>query len=285
MTESSATGKNLVPGAQIEILNENIERGRIRFALFDFDGTISLIREGWPEVMIPMMVDILAEQSRTDETKDQQEAVVREFVERLTGKQTIYQMIALCDAIKERGGTPKDPMEYKQLYLDLLWERIKYRVEGLKAGKLKQEDFQVPGSVPLLENLKSRGVRCYLASGTDEPFVLDEAETLGVTPYFDGIYGARDDYKTFSKAKVIERIIQENKLSGAELLGFGDGYVEIENVKSVGGIAVAVATDEKECLTCDEWKRERLARAGADLMIPSYREQDALLKYLFNESA
>lgn len=283
MTDSSTTDKRVVPGTQIEILNEAIERGRVRFALFDFDGTISLIREGWPEVMIPMMVKIMAEMSLGDETEEEYEAVVREFVARLTGKQTIYQMIALCDAIKERGGTPKDPLDYKKLYLDLLWEQMKHRVEGLKDGSLKQVDFQVPGSVPLLENLKSRGVRMYLASGTDEPFVLDESETLGVSSYFDAIYGARDDYKAFSKAMVIERLIKENNLSGAEFLGFGDGYVEIENVKSVGGIAVAVATDEKECQTCDPWKHERLSRAGADLMIPSYREQEALMGYLFND--
>ena len=32
-----------------------------RAVLFDFDGTLSLIRTGWMEVMIPMMVEILAE--------------------------------------------------------------------------------------------------------------------------------------------------------------------------------------------------------------------------------
>ena len=41
----------------IEIINPNIIRGRIRHALFDFDGTLSLIREGWQDVMIPQMVD------------------------------------------------------------------------------------------------------------------------------------------------------------------------------------------------------------------------------------
>ncbi len=43
----------------IEVVNPRIVRGLIRFALFDFDGTISLIREGWQGIMIPMMVEIL----------------------------------------------------------------------------------------------------------------------------------------------------------------------------------------------------------------------------------
>ena len=40
----------------IEIVNQSIPRGHVRHALFDFDGTLSLIREGWQGVMIPMMV-------------------------------------------------------------------------------------------------------------------------------------------------------------------------------------------------------------------------------------
>ena len=50
-----------LPGTRVEIVNPDLPRGRFSAALFDFDGTLSLVREGWPEVMIPMMVDILAE--------------------------------------------------------------------------------------------------------------------------------------------------------------------------------------------------------------------------------
>ena len=37
----------------IELLSPAIERGRFRHVLFDFDGTISVIREGWERVMAP----------------------------------------------------------------------------------------------------------------------------------------------------------------------------------------------------------------------------------------
>src|SRR4029077_4111405 len=76
---------------EIEIINLQLPRGRFRFALFDFDGTLSLIREGWPQVMIPMMVGVLR-QTGTDETEPELAAKVDEFVMRLNGKQTIYQM-------------------------------------------------------------------------------------------------------------------------------------------------------------------------------------------------
>lgn len=272
-----------LPGTHIEIIHYDIPRGDIRFALFDFDGTLSLIREGWQQVMIPMMVEVLQRETDTTETPEELTRIVTEYVDRLTGKQTIYQMIQLCEEIQKRGGKPRDPLEYKWEYLARLWERIKHRVEGLKNGTIHPDDMLVPGSRNLLENLKRRGVRMYLASGTDEVYVLDEAAALKIDGYFEGIYGAIDDYKRFSKAMVIQHIIQTHSLSGKEFVGFGDGFVEIENTKAVGGIAVGVASDEVRKQGVNEWKRNRLIGAGADIIIPEFREQEKLVAYLFGE--
>jgi len=123
----------------------------------------------------------------------------------------------------------------------------------------------------------------YLASGTDENYVLEEAALLGVDHYFAGIYGAKDDYKSFSKKMLIDRVIRENNLHGRELLGFGDGYVEIENVKGVGGFACGLATDEVLRRGIDEWKRNRLKASGADIIIPDFTETPKLMAYLFSE--
>mgnify|MGYP004586379549 CR=1 FL=1 len=80
----------------------------------------------------------------------------------------------------------------------------------------------------------------------------------------------------------VERIIRENGLQGHELVGFGDGFVEIENVKERGGFAVGVATDEKHHDgRVDAWKRERLIRAGADIIIPDFARAAELAAYLF----
>jgi len=266
----------------IEIINPHIQRGHIRHALFDFDGTVSLIREGWQGVMIPMMVKVLLETPR-HESEEELYAVVTEFVDRLTGKQTIYQMIQLCQEVRQRGGEPLDPLEYKWMYLDRLWERIKGRVAGLKNGQFTPEEMMVPGAVPMLEAMRARGVTCYLASGTDEVYVLDEAAALELSPYFASIYGALDDYQNYSKKMVIERILDENHLSGPEFVTFGDGYVEIEDTKAVGGIAVGVASDEANRQGINEWKRERLIQAGADLIIPDFRQHERLVDYLLAE--
>jgi phosphoglycolate phosphatase len=267
--------------ADIEVLSPDLPRGRFRSVLFDFDGTLSLIREGWPQVMVPMMVDVLR-QTGTRETDQELTATVEEFVMRLNGRQTIYQMIHLAEEVARRGGRPLDPLQYKHRYHGLLMERIHGRLEALASGAATFEQWTVPGSHALLEDLCRRGLTLYLASGTDLNFVQKEAELLGLAPYFgERIYGALDDYKNFSKQMVIERILRDHGLHGEELLAFGDGFVEIEEVKRAGGVAVAVASDEVNRRGINEWKRKRLIEAGADVIIPEYRCRDRLLKYLF----
>lgn len=257
--------------------------GPFRYAVLDFDGTVSLIREGWQQIMIPYFTEELC---RTPEgrkmDRDTLGGQAREFIFVNTGKQTIYQCIELAQRVRALGGDPPDPQVYKDEYQRRLLEAVAHRLEGLRRGRIQPDDMMVPGAAGLLQMLRRRGVSLYLASGTDEEYVLREAALLGVAELFDGhIYGAQRDYKTFSKKLVIDRILRENHLGGQELLGFGDGYVEIENVRDAGGFACGVASNERERRGVDEWKRERLIRAGADVIIPDYRELEALEAFLF----
>src|SRR5207237_10609435 len=136
---------------------------------------------------------------------------------------------------------------------------IKNRLSDLEGGRASAEQWTVPGSHALLEELRRRGLALYLASGTDLKYVRREAELLGLAPYFgEHVYGALDDYKNFSKKMIIERILGDHGLRGEELLGFGDGFVEIEEVKGAGGVAVAVASDEVKRCGVNAWKRNRL---------------------------
>jgi phosphoglycolate phosphatase len=254
---------------------------KAKVVLFDFDGTVSLIRAGWVQVMVPMMVEILLE-LKTGESEESLRALVEEFVARLTGKQTMYQMIELAHQVELRGGTPPDPLVYKRRYLELLHTRIAHRLEELRKGEAPPEKYLVPGVRALLEDLHARGLKMYLASGTDQPYMREEANLVDVGRYFDGrVYGALDDYKSFSKQILIRRIIESAECPGEQILGFGDGYVEIENVKEVGGVAVGVATAEPECREVDAWKRQRLVGAGADYIIPNFLCHRELTAALF----
>jgi phosphoglycolate phosphatase-like HAD superfamily hydrolase len=285
--QRTVTGKVesfFLDGTSIEIVRAP-NREPPKFVLFDFDGTLSLVREGWPEVMVPMMVEFLRE-TGTDESDESLQQLAYTFVMELNGKQTIYQMMRLAEEVAQRGGKPKEPSEYKHEYHQRLMVRIESRREKLRSGEIPASEMVVPGSHALLDSLRDKGAQLYLASGTDENYVREEVELLGLSEYFgEHVYGAVDDFKSFSKAQVIDRILTNNHVDGAGLLGFGDGYVEIENIKSVGGTAVAVASDESgRSGKPDLWKRDRLIGVGADLVVPDFGEQDKLIAYLWNQS-
>ncbi|HEY3936034.1 MAG TPA: HAD family hydrolase [Bryobacteraceae bacterium] len=264
----------------IEIVRRQATAQQARVVIFDFDGTLSLIRSGWMDVMVPMCVEQLAPLNSGEPVARLSE-IVEEFIWRLTGKETIYQMMALADAVRVRGGQPLEPAAYKRMYVDRLWLKIRGRIEDLRTGRRDADTYLVPGAKQLLEELAGRGLRLYLASGTDDANVKEEAELLGIASYFEGrIFGAQDDLKSFSKALLVHQIVSLAGFDASELLVFGDGYVEIEEVKKAGGTAVGVATSEPDCLLIDEWKRERLIQVGADFIVPNfsaYRELTAML--------
>ncbi len=270
----------MTTASAIEIVNPNFPRGEFRAALFDFDGTLSLLRRNWQATMIPMMVDVLVE-TGTSESREQLKVHVEEFVMRLNGKQTIYQMIQLADEVRARGGNPREPLDYKHQYHDSLMEQVGERLAALERQHVTAEEMTIPGSHRLLEQLRDRGLTLFLASGTDLKYVREEVEVLGFTEFFgQHIYGALDDYKNFSKAMIIDRIIQDMGVRGHQLLAFGDGFVEIQETHRAGGVAVGVASEEETRQGVNAWKRERLVTAGADIIIGDYRQQDELLKVL-----
>ena len=258
-------------------------RRGISHVLFDFDGTLSLIREGWVDVMMAMFLEMLPPlQGETEPAARQR---LHDDIMRQNGKQTIYQMIQFAARIKERGGKAREPLWYKNEYLRRLDQRIADRLQGFRSGAVRPDRFLVLGARDVLTNLRQRNVPLYLASGTDEPYVRREAQLLQIARYFGKhIYGALDDYRKFSKKMVIERILRENNIPGEQLLAFGDGYVEIQNTKEVGGLAVAVASDEANNGSgkMDEWKRKRLLGVGADVVIPDFRDASALLEMILS---
>ncbi|MHB8902889.1 MAG: HAD family hydrolase [Thermoguttaceae bacterium] len=282
-TVSTDETLGFLPGTRIELVRRRRSVQPPQHVVFDFDGTLSLVREGWPEVMVPMMVEFLQE-TGTSETLEELHTLAGAFVMELNGKQTIYQMIRLAEEIERRGGHPLEPQAYKDCYHDRLMKRIDGRRQALRNGDVSPEDMLVPHTFDILDALRQRGANLYLASGTDEHYVHEEVCLLTLDSYFGPrVYGAVDDFKSFSKAMVIQRILRENRVDGSRLLGFGDGYVEIMNVKEAGGTAVAVASDEAgRSGQPDPWKRRRLLGVGADLVIPDYQDASALVDYLWN---
>lgn len=282
-----------IPGTDIELTDEAVlsKTGHIKHALFDHDGTISTIRQGWESVMEPVMIRaILGESYETAGEKliSQVREQVLEFIDRSTGIQTILQMEGLVEMVREINIVPEnkilDQFGYKKIYNDALMEVVSKRIEKLRKGSLKVNDFTLSGSLDFMKALKERGVKLYLASGTDKHDVIKEAEILGYANLFDGgIYGSENDIRKYSKKMIINRIIEEHRLLGNELVVFGDGPVEIRECKKSEGIAVGVASDEIVRSGLNEEKRSRLIRAGADLLVADFGQHEQLLGLLFNK--
>ena len=268
----------------VEVISRGISRPRKavrpRLAFFDFDGTVGLIRAGWMQVMIRQSLDALTA-TGTTETEGELRPIVEDFIFRLTGKPTIYQMMELAENIRKRGGIALDPAHYKQQFLEQLRKESERRVKDIRGGAVPPDTHMVPGTRAVLEDLRAHGLRLYLVSGTDDALVQEEAQLFDITRYFDGgVYGSPGDESDFSKRGLIERVIGKGEATGPEMISFGDGHVELQAVKEVGGVAVGLATLEPECNRIDEWKRERLIASGADYIIPNFLCWNELKEYL-----
>jgi phosphoglycolate phosphatase-like HAD superfamily hydrolase len=271
---------------------ESIPLGQIKHALFDNDGTISTLRQGWEQIMAPVMIKaILGDKYQTvsETLYNRVKNHVLEYIDKSTGIQTILQMEALVEMVKELGLVPADKIldkfGYKEIYNEALMQLVNQRIEKLKRGELDVSDYTVKGGVQFLKTLRKRGVKLYLASGTDHQDVVAESKVLGYAELFDGrIYGAIGDVTKCSKKMVIERIMTENRLEGPELAVFGDGPVELRECRKREGIAVGVASDEIRRHGLNIEKRTRLVKAGAHIIVPDFSGQEQLLKVLFPES-
>lgn len=256
--------------------------GHFHHALFDFDGTLSVLRQGWEAVMIPVMLESILGSSSPANRADI-EAEVTEYVDRSTGILTILQMEWLAQTV-HRYGLVKQPLsapEYKRIYLDRLMVSVRQRVARVASGAAAPADHMVTGSQEFIAGLSQRGVRLYLASGTDHADVVAEAKALGMLQYFTGgVFGALDNDENHAKERVIQRILDENHLSCAELLVVGDGPVEIREGTARSAVTLGVASDEVARSGWNEHKAARLTQTGVDLLVADFSHTAELLDLL-----
>jgi rfaE bifunctional protein kinase chain/domain len=279
---------NFVKGSEIEQIRKLPEDLSVRHAIFDHDGTISTLREGWEQIMEPMMVRaILGEKYENADEVLYHKVIdtIKRFIDRTTGIQTLVQMQGLIELVIQFKCVPDneilDIYGYKEIYNQALLEMVKQRVLKLKNGELNSEDFQIKNAQLFLEKLHKKGVKLYLASGTDEFDVIKEAEAMGYAHLFEGrIFGATGDINVEAKREVLERIILENNLTGSGFATFGDGPVEMRECRKRNGVAVGIASDEIRRFGLNSAKRSRLIRAGADLLIPDFSQMEQLLNQL-----
>jgi phosphoglycolate phosphatase-like HAD superfamily hydrolase len=256
--------------------------GHIQQVLFDFDGTLSVLRQGWEPVMAEVMLEaICGSEHRTPEIEQE----VHEYIDLSTGILTIQQMQWLEGTVRQHGlvAAVLTATEYKQIYLRKLMQTVNQRIVQVEHDQVTPEQWMVAGSMVFLSQLTRRGIKLYAASGTDHLDVLHEAQVLGLAPFFEGgIYGALDEIEAHAKERIIQRILYENHLSGDELMVVGDGPVEIREAKQRRALTLGVASDEVNRRGWNRRKVRRLTNAQADLLVPDFLEAERLVDFLFS---
>jgi FMN phosphatase YigB (HAD superfamily) len=256
-------------------------RPQLSHVVFDFDGTLSWLRHGWPALMLQVMDERLPR--LPGESDRQARELIQDIVIGLNGRPTIVQMIRFAEAVRARSGPELDPEALRCEYQRRLDREIAARSALIRDGRAARDAFVVHGARALLERLRGDGLTLVVLSSTVEERVREEAELLGLAPYFDGrIHGCVGDPERFSKRAVFERLLREDGIPGDRLLSFGDGPVELSDTRELGGLAIAVCSDE-ECNgsgICDPLKQRQLLAAGAHLAIPDYRDAAALVDRL-----
>ena len=282
---------NYKEGTEIEIVNEIPANLTIKNIIFDHDGTISSLREGWEIVMHKLMLEEICGDHLSKLPTDEYNRLslkCEKFINDTTGIQTIVQMQGLRKVIQEEGYIPeseiKSAAEYKATYLNELMISVNERIKKYKNGERSIHDFSILGGPDILKVLAERGFNLFLASGTDEENVIIEANALGYGSMFNGgIFGSKGNEIGDAKKIVINRIIEKGNCKGENLVVIGDGPVEIIEGRRVGALCIGVASDEIRRHGINYSKRTRLIRAGAHIIIPDFSQLDQLLKIIFND--
>lgn len=289
-----------ISGTDIECIypiSDNVElTGRaIRYALFDHDGTVSTLRQGWESVMEPMMIRaILGEQYNTVNTAlfDTVQQKVRHYIEQSTGIQTIAQMDALVGMVGSFDVVPiedrLDAWGYKRTYNDDLMRMVDDRIQRLDRGELMPDDFIMKGAVEFIRHLRDKGIVVYLVSGTDESDTRREAQRLGYADLFDGgIFGAQPGSRADMKQEIIRDVIAKIRGNSSTandtasvFIVIGDGPVEIRLGRRHGGLTLGVASNEERRFGVNLQKRRRLIRAGAHCVVPDFTQWQQIAYHL-----
>ncbi len=267
--------------APLELLSKLRPRPQISHVIFDFDGTLSWLRHGWPQVMCELFASHYP--APAGQTGPETHDLLMSEILSQNGRPSIYQMLAFHQRVRDLGGACPSPEDLLLQYQSRLDSLVTQRTDKIQRGEARPDEFVVYGARAFLESLRERKLWLIVLSGSIQHQVQEECVLLGLADYFGAhIYGSALDPRQFSKKAVIERLLREEKISGGSLLSFGDGPGEIQETKNVGGSAVAIASDEEENGggRMDPWKRRQLTQAGADAVMADYRDAGNLMDML-----
>lgn len=252
--------------------------GQFTLAAVDFDGTMSLIRIGWQQVMHSVMKAALYDYHPNHAHIDTD---IRTYIAHSTGQPSIIQMAWVDEQVMLYGG----PHRGAQYYLDQFSNAMKSQIDDRVAAITDEstaDAFMVPGARRFLHALAERNIRIALVSGTEHHHLVRESAALRIDSYFDaGIYGPGTHAPGFTKHDAIAQLVARYNVAPGAFISIGDGPVEIKAGKALGGYSLAVASDEHGG-GLDIDKRQHLLDAGADAVVAHFTHLDAITQALLS---
>jgi beta-phosphoglucomutase-like phosphatase (HAD superfamily) len=267
--------------------------------LFDFDGTLSDERVGWPNLIVANNVAYLIAFTSPHLEHRQAEGLVLADIEATIGIPTYLQMKRLRTIIEKHGyqGPELDPRMFKDSYNDTLVGMVSSRRAQLATGEMTMDDLRIDGAMELLQRVSARLSKgIYLASGSDLDAVTESVEHLGYSEFFPkeriaaaGSLGPEDD----AKEAVIQGLLSnsgiqgDSGIRGEELVTFGDGFPEMLYTHRAGGVCVGIVSRDQSHYEhlghfTEEQKKQRLLNAGAHLIVHKpYQNVPELLDAIF----
>ena len=272
--------------SEICVLGAPAINGPIRCFVFESDGVISTLREGWQKIMAMMMIEMIVGQATpSDEELNIVKSEVYGFVRCSAGFHVLLQMGELVDMISSYGFVPDneihEPAAYKAIYDKRLKVSVNERLATI-GSQATVEDFMIRGVRGFLRELFNQRVEMVVSSGTDEIDLMFELDALNATKFFSEIHGARATYQESNKRMVLANLIDATGFKGQEIAVVGNGRIDMEVAKAFGCIAIGVASDEIKRHGWNMPKALNLARARVkpDILIMDFHQARQLLNFL-----
>ena len=254
----------------IELLRAPVHK--FTLAAVDFDGTMSLIRIGWQQVMHGVMKAALHDYHPNHAHIDTD---IRTYIAHSTGQPSIIQMAWVDEQVLLYGGPHRCAKNYLDQFSNAMKSQIDARVDSI-TDETTADAFMISGARQFLQALAQRDIRIALVSGTEHHHLVRESAALKIDSYFDaGIYGPGAHAPSFTKHDAIAQLVARYNVAPGAFISIGDGPVEIKAGKALGGYSLAVASDEHGG-GLDADKRQHLLDAGADAVVANFAHLDNL---------
>ena len=139
----------------VEFTPSFLPHPRLSLAVFDFDGTLSWLRHGWPELMCQVFLPYYPR--RADESVEEVQHLLTAEILSGNGLPSIFQMRKFVERVHARGVKVSSPEELLHEYQSRLDRIIAERSELISRKTAQVDDFVVFGARRMLDLLERRG--------------------------------------------------------------------------------------------------------------------------------